>query len=174
LYKQLTTLIAIGAIVLFYIMALIDYFRPATFGSEYVESFTLLSSANKIVLITLLINGTLVDSRKFIIIKIALGVTLLGAILKILHYPGAYEALALGSAAIIITYVLHFNSKSTKNFLDILKLITVLLAISPIAFSRFNRSLSHDMGLVGDLLCVVTFLYFLFTERDRYWNNQNS
>jgi hypothetical protein len=173
-YKQITTLIAIGAIVLFYIMALIEYVRPVTFGSEYSESYKLLSFANVIALITLLINGTLIDSQKFKIIKIAIGVTILGAILKIIHMPGGNETLAVGSAGITITYVLHFSSKARKAILDILKLLTVLLLIMPFAFVSYYRTASYDMRLAGDLLCVITFTYFLFTERDRYLTNPDS
>jgi hypothetical protein len=174
LYKQLVTLIAIGAIILLYIMAVIEHFGPATFGSDYPESARLLSFANRIAMLTLLINGTLINSSKFKYMKIALGVAALGGILKIIHSPGGNEAVILGRLAIVIIYVLHFCSKPRHSIFDILKLLTVVILLTPLGLGRYYPALSHAIELTGDLLCVITFVYFLITQRDRYLKDQNS
>lgn len=173
LYKQPTTRIAIAAITVIYGMALIDYFRPATFGSEYLESYTLLSLANKIVLIALLINGTLIGSQKFKIIKLALGVRIMGGMMKILHLPSADLTITLASATILIAYILHFYLKPVKKILDILKLATVVLLEAPIVLSVYGQSIAYDVQFAGELMCVVTFLYFLYAERKSYLRTLN-
>lgn len=174
MFNHIITLIAIGAIILFYCMALIDYLAPATFGSSYADSFDLLLFANRIALIVLLINGTLIDSPKFKFIKLALGVIFAGAIMKILHLPVAHELISLAIVGIAITYTFHFYSKRERGTLGILKFLVVILIAFPLELIADYQLPTIYIRGASELLCAITFLYFLYAERDSYMRNPNT
>lgn len=168
LNKQLITLIAIGAVVVFYAMAIIEYIGPSTFGSNYSDSFTLLSSANKIALFAMLMNGTLIHSHRFTMVKVAFGIILLGGIMKILHLPWAGEIRGLAKIGLAIIYTLHYTSKPSKSILDTMKLDAVLLLVAPLGLAFYDPSIAQDIAVVAELACAAAFFCFLYVEQDRY------
>jgi hypothetical protein len=172
LFKHLATLVAIGVILLFYGLSIVDYVAPAVVGSEDSESFRLLVAANRLALIVMLVHGSLVHSPNFKLIALALGLILVGGIMKILHVPGADYVIPVVWVLIGIIYIFHFYSKNNKVLLDSLKLIVVMLLANPLEVVLPYQFLIH-YTLVSEIFCAITFIYFLYAERAHYMRNPN-
>lgn len=79
-------------------------------------------------MLLLLQNGNIQGTVYFRIIRFCMGLILLGAMFKIMHWPGANLILLLSMFGVAITYGIWFLRKKQKGRLDFLKLVWVLSA----------------------------------------------
>ena len=77
-------------------------------------------------LLLLMKNGTIYKTTYWRIIQFSFGLTILGAMFKIMHWPFAGPILLTSFLSIVITYTIRFYNKKEKRRLDILKFIWVL------------------------------------------------
>ncbi len=97
---------------------------------DYGMIITLSGMASKWLCISLLIRyGTVLKGKFRGVFLVLLGISLIGALFKIQHWPFSGTMLIAGSAGLMVVYVLHFLNKRSKNLLDILKLSWVILAV---------------------------------------------
>lgn len=87
-----------------------------------------LSFAQLIGLIMLVTNGTILTTKIFRTIQVGIGFLIIGAMFKIMHWPGASIILLVSMFTIAITYLVRFIYKKNKNRLDVLKLLWVLFS----------------------------------------------
>jgi hypothetical protein len=94
------------------------------------------------------------SNRKFLVpISVSVFVIILGAILKIMHWPFDGETFIIGSASLSFFYLLRFLSKPQKCFLDFVKLgLVISYAL------RMNFYIFH---LPGKTTVAIIFLIFL-------------
>jgi len=120
------------------------------------------SLAEIMALIMMLANGTFSDRSYFNAAYALIGMTILGAMFKILHWTGADQLLILCPAALVILYVIHFITKPAKDVQDILKLLTAVsypaVAI-PVAMHWIDDSWTLRITSVS--IFWVTFGWFL-------------
>lgn len=165
LNTHLITKILVALIAIVLIMAVIDYFSPGIFQSDYLARHALIAIAQNLALITLLINGTLIETRNFKVILIAIGGTILGAIMKIMHFPGADGTIIISNVMVLIAYSSHFSFKQNKQALDFLKLLSVILLFGPGAMYTLDKAFTREILFTGNIVLAITFIYFLITNR---------
>jgi hypothetical protein len=134
------------------------------------------SAATCAALMMMLANGTFTDRKYYTLAYFLMGATLLGFLLKILHWTGADQILVLSVIALVILYSIHFATKPSKGVLDILKFVTVLTNAAHIVL-KITRIVGDvwTFGVVASAIFWITFLWFivegarsgqLFTEKD--------
>ncbi len=96
-------------------------------------------------------------------INFAIGVLILGVLFKILHFTGADELLFAGCAGIVISYLLRFITKRSKNHLDILKALTVLSYGTITALVIFHY-ISKEYSMITVALFWATLIDFAYLE----------
>ena len=113
--------IGIGAAGL--LLAVVLFVRPKLLqpvGSSLVE--VLLASGTLLGLSALASSSTLKGSAYGKLINMAIAVTVIGALFKIQHWPGANVLVTGGMIAVLITYCFHYARKATKRASDHMKL----------------------------------------------------
>ena len=90
------------------------------------------------------------------------GLIFLGAIIKILHLPGANQVLFLALLIIPVSYLVRFLKKEQKRRLDIIKLLWVTAAcVSGVLF--LGHWVSREILYVPDVLFWLMVLDFVIT-----------
>ena len=117
-------------------------------------------------LIVLLRHSTITKTVYWNYIRICLAVLFIGFIFKVQHYPFVsfiriLEAIAFG--VIGVSYTLRYKGKSTKNTLDKLKLLWILV-FCILSILTGQHILPREFIAVSIVLFWVTFGYFFFTE----------
>lgn len=111
----------------------------------------------------LLRNGTLKRTVYFRIIKVCIGLTLIGVLLVIRHLPGAYLLLFISLISIALTYLVWFFAKTKKGHLDILKLLWVLAAFigTPLVM---QHTAPYEITYLAHGLFWLTFIDFIMIK----------
>jgi hypothetical protein len=141
---------------------------PTSMIGNYVDGFLII--AENLGLIMMLVNGTFMHTRYFQIAKALVCVIVLGALFKILHYAGADQLLLFPFPILWLLYVIHFISKKTKNFLDILKVIMLLAVLLPqplVILHMISYETKIVLFIISDILFWITFTYFIVSGYNR-------
>ncbi len=116
-------------------------------------------------LILLLKQGTLTNSKPFFQLILAfLGLTLIGAMIKIMHWPFANLILIIGPVSIPIIYSIHFFKKQDKHRLDILKFAWVTAFYTTAIFLIHHFPLGHELQTIEGLLFLIMFADFAYRQ----------
>jgi len=121
-----------------------------------------LSLAQLIGLIMLVTNGTILTTKIFRTIQIGIGFLMIGAIFKIMHWPGASIILLVSMFTIAITYLVRFIYKKNKIRLDVLKLLWVLFAYIGGLFILMHL-LPPEFGNLTHLILWLAIIDFIIT-----------
>lgn len=111
-------------------------------------------------LLILLYNGSLIGTKYFRIIQFLTGITILGALFKIMHWPGANEMLLISLNGIALTYLVRFINKKQKGHLDILKLLWVLTTYISVALVLLHW-IPREITYIGNILFWITFIDYV-------------
>jgi hypothetical protein len=125
------------------------------------EGFSLTSITG---IVFLMRNGTF---YKTIFFKITLGLFALisvGALFKIMHWPGANIALILGFSGTVVNYAIHYTKKQTKSLTDYLKLLWVTLSFL-ISLGIIMHWGFKDFAIIPQVILLVTIVHFVYTNR---------
>jgi hypothetical protein len=128
----------------------------------------LLTVAEDLGIIMMLINGTFVATRLFKVALFFVGLAVLGFLFKIMHLPGADEFLLYPFVVLFGLYVIHFFNKRAKARLDVFKVVMMIsfLVLPPcIMLHLIPEEYKEVIFLVSHVLFWLTFLDFLYTSR---------
>jgi hypothetical protein len=132
----------------------------------YEELIRSVSAIGRIgALILLLRQGTLVNSKPFFqLILVFLGLTVIGALMKIMHWPFASPILLIGLVCTPIIYVLHFLKKHSKHRLDVLKLTWVIIFYTRAIFAILHIPFTYEMQSMEGILFLIMFADFAYKQ----------
>jgi len=128
----------------------------------------LVTVAENVGIIMMLVNGTFIDTRLFKIALFIAGLIVLGVLLKILHMPGADELLLYPFILLFCLYLVHFINKKPKRRIDILKVVMLasFLVPPPLMVLHIISGENREVFvLISHTLFRLTFLDFLYTSR---------
>jgi hypothetical protein len=157
-------LLAVMALLL--ILAFIGYTSLSDTFTIYRSE--LVTVAENVGIIMMLVNGTFIDTRLFKIALFIVGLIVLGVILKILHMQGADGLLLYPFILLFCLYLVHFINKKSKRRIDILKVVTLVsfLVLPPlIVLHIISEEIREVFVLISHTLFWLTFLDFLYTSR---------
>ena len=156
----------LGIIVLLLLLGLIGYFTTLN-ASLTVYGDRLITVAENLGMIMMLVNGTFFGSRLFKFSLFLYGLIALGAIFKILHLEGADLLLLYPFLGLFGVYLIHFIQKKVKRRIDILKVLVVasFLVLPPLVILHLISE-EHKLILlvVSHVLFGLTFLDFLYSS----------
>lgn len=166
-YDKIFALILSVALLVWMSLALLDYLNLLHLNSSSISFGYFI---NIVTLIHVVQNGTFIRNRWSLIAAIVLLFSLgIGMLAKIQHWPYGAELFSISSAAIAIVYGIHFSLKAKKSFLDVLKLIWVLMMCSNAVLIELNLRetlwfLRHVVWLLLYIL-YLTFAYQILFEK---------
>lgn len=126
------------------------------------EGFSLTSIVGFVFLMR---NGTF---HKTVYFKIALALSFvitIGAMFKIMHWPGSNIMLTLGFSGMIVNYGIRYIKKPTKVRLDYLKLLWVSTSYL-ISLGIIMRWGFRDFAFVPHVILFITVAYFAYSNRN--------
>jgi hypothetical protein len=91
-------------------------------------------------------------------------ISMLSAVVKILHLAGGNELLMIGPIWIAIFYIIHFAKKTNKGVLDWGKIVWIGLGPITTALVLFTQGLEWWDGVLDAVFLLVLFAYFSVTE----------
>lgn len=166
-YDKIFALILSVASLVWMSLALLDYLNLLHLNSSSISFGYFINIAT---LIHVVQNGTFIRNRWSLIAAIVLFFSLgIGMLFKIQHWPYGAELFLISSVAIAIVYGIHFSLKAKKSFLDVLKLIWVLMMCSNAVLIELNLRetlwfLRHVVWLLLYIL-YLTFAYQILFEK---------
>ncbi|MES2622288.1 MAG: hypothetical protein V4615_15665 [Bacteroidota bacterium] len=128
-------------------------------------------------LILLFRQGTLTKSRSFFQLTVVLlGLTVLGAIMKIMHWPFANLILLIGLIGIPTIYSFHFFKKAKKHRLDILKFCWVTVCYVSAIFLIQHFPFRYELQTIEGVLFLIMFTDFAYGQyrTDRQSTNEDT
>ncbi len=111
----------------------------------------------------LVTSGTIIGTWYFRLIMFLASMLLVGALFKLLHYPGASLMLWVSLPGIMLTYSVRFAYKAHKGQFDIMKLVLVLVSGSS-ALLLLMRLAPMEVRFLPPCLLSLTVLDFLYLE----------
>lgn len=154
--KTILILIAIGLlIVLFGIINLMF----TSFQSGEVLFSSGFSLINFLGLILIFKNSTIRNTIYFNFILGFIAVIIVGAMFKILHWPGSAIMLSIGLFGITIVYSLRFIAKPKKVPLDVMKLLWMITS-NITALCVFLHWLPKQITYIPNFLMLLITIYF--------------
>lgn len=118
-----------------------------------------LSFVNLFGLILLLRNSSLTKTIYIRIISFLIAIIIIGAMFKIMHWPGSAIMLSIGLIGIPIVYSFRFIKKTVKQLLDILKLAWVV-TITIIALGVTLHWFPRDLTYLPNIIMLATIVHF--------------
>ncbi|HLG04404.1 MAG TPA: hypothetical protein VI731_12470 [Bacteroidia bacterium] len=116
-------------------------------------------------LILILSHGTLKNDKPFFhLILIFLCVTIIGAMIKIMHLPGANLIILTGFITLPVIYFIHFFKKHDKHHLDILKAIWVGIFCMAAIFLILHFPYALVLKRIEGLLFLILFADFAYVQ----------
>lgn len=88
-----------------------------------------------------------------------IAVTIVGLLFKLQHWPSAALLMFIGLAGIMVVYLFRFLAKSSKNLVDILKMLWLQSAGS-ISLLLLNRMISREYSIISSFLFVILICVF--------------
>jgi hypothetical protein len=151
-------------IVLVLLMALSQMLFPDTLINVASSAISLISIAENLAILMMLINGTFRKSKYFQYVYGVVGFLIVAVIFKILHLPYADQLMSLPFLLVLFLYLLHFFSKPVKDHLDYLKLITVFLLSLTLALYALNflsNEVTTNLEMISRWILFLTFIDFV-------------
>ena len=102
-------------------------------------------------------------------IRLSLIVLIFGALFKIMHWPYANILMFIGSVLIGLFYAIRFIKKKSKESLDYVKFVMVLLWIINYLNSAFHV---FNMPYILEILLLMLFIYWFIVEGIYYFKNR--
>jgi hypothetical protein len=158
-------------ILLLLIVALLGYSFNLFRGEEENAAWLIdgaLRLAQLLGVYVLITNSNITKTIYWPFIVFFFALTILGALIKILHWAGADETLMVSLLGTSVTYLIRFIRKPHKGHLDVLKLLWVLSAYVGAGLIIFHF-LPREYSIVGILMFWLMMADFAFLEfrRDR-------
>ena len=88
-------------------------------------------------------------------LRVALGTVVIGLVFKLQHWPMAMALLITGASAIVLLYPFRYAAKSTKAFLDHVKLGLAILWPTSVVFQQMHWPYAKVIGLVASAFGLV-------------------
>jgi hypothetical protein len=111
-------------------------------------------------------NGTFITTKLFYIVAmLGISILLIGVLFKIMHWPGANEALIVAFALIFISYALHFIKKPTKALNDWGKLVFLATYIVGVLFEFMHLPFGDLFSIASLFIFIVLVLLFIKKNR---------
>ncbi len=157
--KQFLILISLGAVMGLcgLIILMLTYFESGLWLLNL--GFSISGAVGQIMLIK---NGTLTKTIYFKFIMFCWAIVTIGALLKIMHWPGAAIMLTVGLIGIAAIYTIRFIKKTTKTQLDIMKWVWVVVAYIS-ALCLVMHWIPRPMMNLSNLLMLATVIHFAST-----------
>ena len=149
----IATLIALGGIIALMLSYVETGYLFLSFG---------LSIVNLLGFIMLVRNSSLTKTTYFRFISIFIAIVIVGAMFKIMHWPGSAIMLTIGLMGIPSIYTFRFINKSVKRQLDIMKLIWVLTTYIT-ALGVIMHWLPRDISYLPNVIMLATTIHFAMT-----------
>ncbi len=118
-----------------------------------------LPAINLLGLIMLIKNSTIKETIYFNFISLFIIIIMLGAMLKIMHWPGNNIMLIVGLMGIMFVYMFRFIKKQIKAPLDMMKLAWVIIT-SITSLGIFLHWLPREFKYLPNFIMLVTTIYF--------------
>ncbi len=130
-------------------------------------SFILAEGGNSIGLLLgfwmLVLNGSLLKTKYLLLIIMGFGLSLIGGLIKVLHWNYANILVILGTCIVLFSYLVSFINKREKRHLDILKLIWVIAYLGNIISHLFHIS-SNDYAIISITILWLAIIDFIVLE----------
>jgi hypothetical protein len=158
---NLFLVLVIGVLV---ILASAGFFFPEEISTAWLAAGNLLTIAEIMGLILLLVNGVFMGTTLY---RITMGFCVLSLVslaLKILHMPGADETLMLSFFTIPVLYLIHFLLKKQKDLLDFLKVFAVFAFFLPaplILLHLVPRDVVPYISVASHGTFAIALIYFI-------------
>ena len=107
--------------------------------------------------------GTFIKTKLFKFCLMAVSITLIGMLFKIMHWPLGNAMIGLGLVTFLGTYIFHFSKKTTKKAIDFFKVGWVTL-YSTISLNGIFHLFKLDFKQGPSLLFLILILYYLKTH----------
>lgn len=152
-------------IFLILIIDLLNYFSVFNNDSILGDAIHYLGMFGRLSALYFLIKyGTLVTNKFYrTLIKFGVIVSVVGAMMKIMHWPFADELLIIGLISTPLVYSIFFLKKETKSGLDFLKLAWVNSAYFTSLFTIMHWGIPFEFRYFPQIIFVL--LFFLFIDR---------
>jgi hypothetical protein len=112
--------------------------------------------------VLLLKNGKFAYSKFAPIVNGAIAVFLVGAMFKILHWPGADMMLLIGLAGTPALYLMYFGAEKHEfTLLSILKLVLVPVMFATPLFKIMHWPYVFELQITNDILFIITLAVFI-------------
>ena len=121
-----------------------------------------LSIVNLLGLIMLVKNSSLTKTIYFRYISFLIAIVIVGAMFKIMHWPGSAIILTIGLIGIPSVYLFRFIKKPIKRQLDIMKLVWVITAYIT-ALGVTLHWLPRDLTYLPNVIMLATIIQFTST-----------
>lgn len=144
---------------------LLFYLNISLFGNT-TQTATAIGRIGGIIL--LLREGTLIKTKPFLVLVLLSHIpTLIGAMMKIMHWPFANLILFIGLISAPVFYFLHFLKKPNKHLLDMLKMLWVVVCYIKVISLIRHLPLGRELALMEAILLLAIFTYFTYMKPDR-------
>ncbi len=102
-------------------------------------------------------------------LRLAIIITIFGALYKIMHWPYGYQLILIGYTTIILLYTFRFLNKNKKERLDYVKYGLVVLWV----FSFFNQVFNLiNLPYSFEILLSALFIWWLVEEGFSYFTSR--
>jgi hypothetical protein len=145
-----------------YSLAIVGFLVP-TWPRE--PASRILSLAENVGLLMMLIHGTLPQSRLFYGIVTGYMIMRIGWIIQAQFKEPSVYLIVTGHAIILVTYIIHFIRKPVKQHLDILKLVTIVIfcvETPVIVLNLLSKDGTALLSLALHVIFLLTFADFVF------------
>ena len=157
--KHFLILISLGALLGLcgLIILMLTYFESGAWLLEL--GFSISGVLGQVMLIR---NGTLTKTIYFKFIMFCWAIITIGALFKIMHWPGGAIMLTVGTLGITVIYTIRFIKKTTKTQLDIMKWVWVVVAYTS-GLCLIMHWIPRPMMNLSNLIMLATVIHFAST-----------
>lgn len=97
-------------------------------------------------------------SKKFKYVKLAIGIIIIGSMLKIMHWPFSAQVLLLGYLAVFVSYLIYKIRHEKLDWMSWIKLIFLLIFLGGRYFSITHWPYHQELSIISVfLLGVIVF-----------------
>lgn len=157
-------------IVLFFSLSLVigGFFVPAL---KIVGTYLFILTG----LYLMLLNGSFIQTRWFNLVRLAISLLLIGALFKIMHWPGADILIISSALVLIIAYLSHFFYKPRKMPIDYGKLLIVLIQpILKVFMALHVYTPAPELLDAWNMLLILFILYYVYQNHRAEFYRRNA
>ena len=155
-------------IALLFVMGLAGLFTTEETLASYSD--IILAVAANLAIIMMLINGPFIKSKYFKWCKACFTILVLGILMKVMHSKLGDVLVAVPFPACGIIYFIYFLTKSDKGYLEILKLLTVIMiSIVPTFFlyDLVDENTNIILTVAANCVLWITFVVFVIQGQSK-------